>query len=566
MKIAFLVPAYRPGQPLVDVVKDLRERSPEPIIVVDDGSGPDFRTYFEECQRWDDVHVLRHDVNQGKGAALKTGIEYSLSLEPECAGVVTADADGQHHPDDILAVARKLAENPDSLVMGVREFSGEVPLRSRFGNTLTRHAFRLLLGVSLTDTQTGLRGIPRSLIPKLLEIKSTGYEFELDMLIACRHQNCPVVEQGIRTIYLDENRSSHFSPVLDSMKIYFVLMRFGALSLLTAGVDNIVFFLLHTWTGSVPGSLAGGRVVAVLFNYLAVRKAVFLSDERHRTLLPKYLLLVCCSGLASYGLIRFLSGTYGVPVIYAKLIAESILFFVNFVIQRDVIFTTSRKAPASMTDWTEYYSSTPLAARVTRRYTRSVLVDALKRHTDLAGSGGTLVEVGGGNSCFLDRVAAEFRPGAYHVVDSNKFSLDLLSQRLDGSGNVVLHERDVLDSPLNLQADAAFSVGLVEHFDAVAAREVIRRHFDLVRPGGSVIISYATPTPLYRFARRVSEALRLWRFPDERPLRREEMLAAAADQGQVVFEKTLWFIVFTQRMTVIKKPEAAIESGAGSAQ
>ena len=96
----------------------------------------------------------------------------------------------------------------------------------------------------LGDTQTGLRGVPATLIPHLLRLQSSGYEFELDMLIACKHQGCPVVQQPIRTIYLGRNRSSHFHPILDSMRIYLVLFRFSLLAAVACLVEERVVHVL----------------------------------------------------------------------------------------------------------------------------------------------------------------------------------------------------------------------------------------------------------------------------------------------------------------------------------
>ncbi len=81
-----------------------------------------------------------------------------------------------------------------------------------------------------------------------------------------------------------------------------------------------------------------GRATAILFNYRSVRRAVFLSNEPHRILLPKYILLVLLNGLVAYGLIRMLHENFSAPILVAKLSVESALFFVNFVIQRDFIF------------------------------------------------------------------------------------------------------------------------------------------------------------------------------------------------------------------------------------
>jgi glycosyltransferase involved in cell wall biosynthesis len=342
VRYAVLIPAYRPSAGLIDLVRDLTARGVPAIVVVDDGSGAPFRGIFDQAAQLPNVQVLRHAVNQGKGAALKTGINYSHVLFPGLAGVITADADGQHHPEDIERVAASLLTHPDSLVLGVRTFDDAVPLRSRFGNILTRRLMQALVGTKLQDTQTGLRGIPLGMFERLLRIEARGYEFELEMLIAARQMSVPVVEEPIRTIYEPGNKSSHFNPLTDSMKIYFVLLRFSSVSLITALLDNLVFYFVWKKTGFVLESQVAGRVVAVIFNYSMVRKTVFASEEGHQVLLPRYLLLVASSGTASYLGIQFLTSRFGVNAMPAKLFVETLLFFVNFAIQRMFIFREAR--------------------------------------------------------------------------------------------------------------------------------------------------------------------------------------------------------------------------------
>jgi putative flippase GtrA/SAM-dependent methyltransferase len=339
------------------------------------------------------------------------------------------------------------------------------------------------------------------------------------------------------------------------MRIYFVLLRFGALSFMTAVLDNIVFSLLFLSTGGILTSQIGARAVAVLFNYGAARKAVFLSNQAHRTVFPKYLMLVALSGAASYGLIHLFTAFLPVPVIWAKLMAELLLFAINFVVQRDLIFTR-RKAAAAATDWDTYYMSVPLTAKLTRRYTTATLIAALKEKAGMQANGsGVLVEIGGANSCFLDALWREVQPGRYHVIDNNAYGLELLKRRLAPGQDVRLHGENILEASLDLQADVVFSVGLIEHFDTSGTREVIRKHFTLLRPGGYAIISFPTPTWLYRVARAITESVGLWKFPDERPLRRDEVLNCVSESGEVLFEKTLWQLVFTQHMVVVRKSE-----------
>ena len=345
VRLAVIVPAYRPEESLLQLIGALSEKSIPAIVLVDDGSGPDYREIFRRAAEFPKVRLVRHAVNLGKGAALKTGINYALCAFPGLQGVVTADADGQHHPDDIEQVADNLAAEPDRVVLGTRTFSTDVPWRSRVGNAVTRAVMRALVGQNVSDTQTGLRGIPACLLPHLLRLEANGYDFELDALIAVRQQAIPIAEVPIRTIYEPGNRTSHFNPLIDSMKIYFVLLRFSSVSLMTAGLDTLVFYLAYRRLGNVAASQALGRLLAVAFNYTMVRRAVFFSKLRHATVLPKYLLLVCLSGVASYAGIQLLNARFHVQVLPAKLLVETLLFFANFAIQRDFIFGKGQEEP-----------------------------------------------------------------------------------------------------------------------------------------------------------------------------------------------------------------------------
>lgn len=334
MNLAVLIPAYQPGKALVELVRALGRWKFAAIVIVDDGSGPEYGAVFEQAAGAPAVRILRHETNLGKGAALKTGIAFLQENLPALDGVVTADADGQHHPDDIAAVADRLAREAQCLVLGARAFGGSVPLRSRVGNTLSRWVVRLVVGEKLSDTQTGLRGIPSRLWPQLLALEANGYEFELEMLIAAHRLGVPVCEEPIRTIYQRGNPTSHFNPLVDSMKIYFVLLRFASVSVMTAVLDNVVFYLAFHRTGHILESQILGRAFAVAFNYLMVRRSVFYSRQRHAAVLPQYLMLVLASGAASYGGIRLLSDRFGVHPVWAKLAVETVLFFGNFAVQR----------------------------------------------------------------------------------------------------------------------------------------------------------------------------------------------------------------------------------------
>jgi glycosyltransferase involved in cell wall biosynthesis len=346
MAVAVLLPAYNPDERLVAFAEELRSTGSFPaIIVVDDGSRAECRKLFARLAAMPGVTVLRHAANQGKGAALKTGLDYFCRTMPGCLGVVTADADGQHLARDVARVARKLEETPQELVLGSRRFTGAVPLRSRLGNGLTKYAFRLLVGKRLEDTQSGLRGIPRSLACELRQVKYSGYEFELEMLIRCKQTGVAIQECPIATVYLDDNRSSHFNPLVDSLRIYCVLLRFVAASLMTAAVDYAVFVAALPVLGSILGAQAGARLVAGGVNYYLARRAVFHSRAAVGRTLLKYVLLVVVMGLASYSLIQALVLALGANVVLAKIASELLVYAANFLIQRDYIFQATAEEP-----------------------------------------------------------------------------------------------------------------------------------------------------------------------------------------------------------------------------
>jgi len=346
--IVIAIPAYQPERSLLDLLRELRRRAASPIIVVDDGSRQECWEIFEEASLLDGVTVLRHAVNLGKGAALKTAFNHALCAWPETAGVVTADADGQHLAEDILAVAGRLEAQQDVLVLGARQFSGDVPLRSQLGNRLTKGVMRIVAGQHLNDTQTGLRGVPRILLPYMLRIVANGYDFELDMLLVCKHRDIRIVEQPIQTVYIAGNRSSHFNPLTDSLKIYFTLLRFSIVSIITTAIDNSVFFLLtHPLGWIVWHAQVMARLAALLFNYRAARRAVFLRETGSPLTFLKFLALVVVSGTLSYTLMMALREHAHFALMPAKLTAETLLFFVNFLVQRDLIFA-SRAQPESV--------------------------------------------------------------------------------------------------------------------------------------------------------------------------------------------------------------------------
>jgi glycosyltransferase involved in cell wall biosynthesis len=227
--IALVMPAFRPPPVFPDVVKGITALDTDgrihSIVIVDDGSEARYAEVFAAAARFPRVTIVRRDLNGGQGAALKTGIAYALKHVPDLVGVITADADGQHAPRDVVTIAHAFAQRPDAVVLGVRAFGRDVPLRSRIGNILTTRLVSWLGGLSVADTQTGLRGWPRRACERNLQNPATGFEFNLSTLLAAAASGDAIVERPIQTIYERGNPTSHFRPLQDSIRIYRVLVR-----------------------------------------------------------------------------------------------------------------------------------------------------------------------------------------------------------------------------------------------------------------------------------------------------------------------------------------------------
>jgi glycosyltransferase involved in cell wall biosynthesis len=341
-----VIPAYEPAPLLADLVSELSGDG-RAIVVVDDGSSRECAATFARAAACPNVVVLTHAVNLGKGQALKTAFNHVLLNAPaDTIGVVTADADGQHVAGDIRRVAERLEQGGAALVMGSRGFEGPVPLRSRVGNVFTRGVFRLLIGRALTDTQTGLRGIPRAFLAELLAIEAGRYEFELEMLVRATERRMPIEELPIRTVYGSFARS-HFSPLRDSLRIYFVFLRFIGLSMVTAAIDYTVFAIVFAGSRNILGAFIAARIVAGVFNFTANRVLVFRSRGGVPVEAGKYALLVVALMTVSYGLVTALVRVFGLNVFVGKILAEGGLFLASFALQNLVVFGGRRAAAAA---------------------------------------------------------------------------------------------------------------------------------------------------------------------------------------------------------------------------
>lgn len=333
-KIA-LIPAYEPDGLLIYLTGDLTKAGFE-IVVVDDGSGPDYGNVFAAASR--NATVLTHPVNQGKGHALKTGLSYIREHFGSNCVIVTVDADGQHKVSDALKLCEIAEMHRDTLVLGSRKLRGDIPLRSRFGNTVTRLIYRLTTGVSVYDTQTGLRAFHASLVPQLLEIQGERYEYEMNMILEFAREGVPIREEEIETIYLDDNAASHFDTIRDSLRVYREILKFSASSLAGFLTDYAMYSLLLLITGNLAASNIGARIVSGTVNYTLNRKFVFQSSVKTLHSAIRYIMLAAVI-LAGNTLVltSLVTGT-GMGRMAAKLVTEILFFLLSWSAQKFLVF------------------------------------------------------------------------------------------------------------------------------------------------------------------------------------------------------------------------------------
>ena len=338
---AILIPAYKPDDKLVALTDQLLTHDDLKLVVVDDGSGEAFRPVFEALDKR--VTLISYPDNKGKGGALKTGIRYIMDHMPECERLVTADADGQHRYTDIRRVLDKSEEMPGALVLGSRAFDGDVPLRSRFGNAMTRQVFAIASGVKVRDTQTGLRGFDRDGMRLFVDVPGDRYEYEINMLLTAARAEMPIYEVTIETVYLNDNESSHFNPLKDSLRIYACILKFACSSLICFGIDYVLFQLLRTFIPLTWVSNLLARIVSASVNFMLNKKLVFKGNEKTLPAVLKYAALAVFIYLIDTAILALLYEKLGWSRYVVKIISGVLGYLISFPMQGRIVYRKQKR-------------------------------------------------------------------------------------------------------------------------------------------------------------------------------------------------------------------------------
>lgn len=307
---------------------------------------------FSFLETYKEVRIFRHAVNLGKGRALKNAFNYAFTewgME-DCAGVITVDSDGQHTVEDVVALQNELnRQTAPVLLLGMRDFDDlNVPFKSRYGNKITSGIFKLLYGIKLKDTQTGLRGIPKEYLLQYMDLDGERFEYEMNMLIFGAIHKHPMKQIKIQTVYFNNNSETHFRPFVDSMKIYKLIFsgffKYLFASLSSAIIDLLMFHMMTVSLASMKTEIAIiistviARVISSLYNFLLNRNMVFKSAGNTWKQMIRYYMLcfvqLCCSA----GVVVLLDCLIGWDKTFEKLIVDSVLFVISYRIQRSWVF------------------------------------------------------------------------------------------------------------------------------------------------------------------------------------------------------------------------------------
>lgn len=334
-EVVILIPAYEPDMKMISLLDELNKHKLR-VIIVNDGSGPDYDKIFNKAKKY--AEVLGYEVNRGKGNALKTGFDYiNNNIKNECF-VVTMDCDGQHKVSDALKLCEYLKDNPNTLVLGKRIRNGVTPIRSKIGNSITRFVYKIITGIDVYDTQTGLRAFSSNLIPYMLEIRGDRFEYEMNVLLNCSCKNIKIKEIEIETIYIDNNSHSHFKTIKDSILIYKEIFKFLASSLCSFIIDYSLYSIIVYFSNSLILSNVIARLVSSIFNYNINRKVVFKSTNKGIKPIIKYYLLASIILVLNTLILYLLVNIIDMNKYVSKIFTEIVLFIFSLFFQKRFVF------------------------------------------------------------------------------------------------------------------------------------------------------------------------------------------------------------------------------------
>lgn len=321
-RTAVVIPAYKPPADMIELVSRIN-REGMSCIVVDDGCPVGYEWMWDVIEPM--ALVLHHDINRGKGAALKTAFTYIKNWCLDIEFIVTMDADGQHLVDDAARAVSEVKKQPEAIVLGVRDFSGNVPFAAKVENRIASVLFSGISKRNVSDTKTGLRAFSRPLLGQMIMIEGSRNDYEMNQLLALSSAGRKIVEIPMATIYKEKKRSTPFEIVKDTAGVTRVMLSYSTSYAISYAVELLLFMLLNLLAPlfSYPLILSGSvsRTMCAAFSWSLNSHKI--AGKNGKSPLKKYIAEVAVTMI--FGLL-LMTGFYslGVNVLLAKILADFI--------------------------------------------------------------------------------------------------------------------------------------------------------------------------------------------------------------------------------------------------
>ena len=346
MKFALLIPIYEPNDDVLPFLKTFKEGDFDYFLCVNDGSNSTYNEKWEKIKSETLFDVISYNQNKGKGYALKQGIKKIIKEHPEIDYILTADGDGQHLLKDILNIKAQAELHSEALILGTRDFAN-VPAKSKSGNTWSARYFKLATGKKLSDVQTGLRAIHKSMFQTAILCPGTRYEYEMNFLMEVA-RNFEIEQVPIETVYINNNAESHFRPFIDSMRFMIMPILYLLVSVGAWAIDTLIFGILERTVYPNPSLIdllamvMISRAISAPFQFFMLRYAVFHTRGKFLQNAAKYFALAFASAFVSWGLIwtfdYYLKSLGFGYLVYVKMLIDFILGVAKYFFNLSVIF------------------------------------------------------------------------------------------------------------------------------------------------------------------------------------------------------------------------------------
>lgn len=364
-----IIPAYEPSSSFITYARELIEKGFFELLIINDGSNETFEPIFQEIASLPRCTLLSYEENHGKGYALKHAFKYAKEHYNENTVFVTADCDGQHLSKDVERTAQEAYNSPGELILGARDFSLPfVPKRSRSGNVFTRRMYKFLYGLSLEDTQTGLRAFSYSMLDELIALHGDRFEYEMNMLVILHKKRRIIREIPIETVYNEEMEDgakvSHYRPLRDSMRILAILFKnlgwYFVSSIGSALLEMLAFYLITHYVLTAEFSsvalamlvpTVSARIISSVFNYFFNFKIVF-HGKKKRSVFKYYTLwiiqlglsyAIACGWNAFFSMFELSESAVALCITLCKGFCDLLIGIASYGVQRAYVFADPKK-------------------------------------------------------------------------------------------------------------------------------------------------------------------------------------------------------------------------------